>query len=526
MKKDHKKLFDQVQRIYCLITEGEYEEALVTLRHLQRKGRKSKLVKFNKVGLLIDIGTGLKDQKLILEGIDAGKDLLKVDLNNNNKKSLYYNLANGYMALFKIDFSGSKNIKKIIENKELREAKKWLKKSAEESHNLPVKQRLQRWTNYANCLDSLGRGLEALDAYDEVLKLDPNFAMAIGNKGLALRFFADVSGKYYRAAMYIESYQLLKAAIENEDLVKEGCLSAKNEFEEEMRKIEMKFKDTSVLSGSIAHPKYDKSGMSSFEEFYIDFCSANRLFLNLHVHVEDCEASILDPVFISIITPVDDNETFYRLAKYINQIKEDYAVARLLLAQSQFQRNDFDRISRRTTFVNTLDYSDFNIYVGLLKSAFSEAYSIFDKISRFISQYLDLDCKDEKNLYFRDIWKVRNEDNKMVIRPEIIDSKNISLYALYDIYLDFQGEEYQIISRIRNSSEHERLIIHSSQWNGQEDKNNIRYDSMLSETLRLFQLGRAAVIYLINFVQMREMRKKQDTPGLVPEIIVDTLQSF
>jgi len=48
----------------------------------------------------------------------------------------------------------------------------------------------------------------------------------------------------------------------------------------------------------------------------------------------------------------------------------------------------------------------------------------------------------------------------------------------------------------------------------------------LSETLRLFQLGRAAVIYLINFVQMREMRKKQDTPGLVPEIIVDTLQSF
>ena len=266
--------------------------------------------------------------------------------------------------------------------------------------------------------------------------------------------------------------------------------------------------------------------MRPFEKFYIDFCSSNRLFLNLHIHVEGCEASILDPVFIRIITTVHDNETFYWLAKYINQIKEDYIVARLLLAQSQYHREDFDRISRRTTFVNTLDYSDFNVYVGLLKSAFSEAYSIFDKIARFISQYLDLDCKEQKKLYFSDIWEVSDEKDNRVIRPEIVNSDNISLYALYDIYLDVKKGVYQRITQIRNSSEHERLIIHNSQWVAQEDKENITYDSMLSETLKLLKLVRVSIIYLINAVQIRETRKTHETTGIVPEIFVDTTQTL
>ncbi|GAI13236.1 unnamed protein product, partial [marine sediment metagenome] len=60
------------------------------------------------------------------------------------------------------------------------------------------------------------------------------------------------------------------------------------------------------------------------------------------------------------------------------------------MVQSQFKRDDFDRISKRTTFVNTLDYSIFNIYIGLLKSAFKEAYNILDKISRFINEYYKL----------------------------------------------------------------------------------------------------------------------------------------
>ncbi|GAH88502.1 unnamed protein product, partial [marine sediment metagenome] len=47
------------------------------------------------------------------------------------------------------------------------------------------KLRKQIWTNYGNCLDTLGRTIEALYAYDEVLKIDSNFPMAMGNKAMS-----------------------------------------------------------------------------------------------------------------------------------------------------------------------------------------------------------------------------------------------------------------------------------------------------------------------------------------------------
>ena len=247
--------------------------------------------------------------------------------------------------------------------------------------------------------------------------------------------------------------------------------------------------------------------------------------MNFHIHEEECEASIVDPIFIRMITPTHDNQTFYNLAKHINQIKEDYIVARLLLAQSQFKREDLNRISKRTTFVNTLDYSMFNIYIGLLKSAFKEAYNILDKIYRFIKEYYKLDVGG--NIYFTTIWQYKNDKNERKIRPEIINSKNVSLYALYDIFLDFKSGYYKRIQRIRNASVHERLVIYDSgltNWDNKEDKYNIGHETMLSQTIKLLQLVKSSIIYLINFVQLEEDKKKKDSTGLIASMYVDTTQ--
>jgi len=286
--------------------------------------------------------------------------------------------------------------------------------------------------------------VEALYAYDEALKIDHGFPMALGNKAMAMRFFADISGdeaKSYREAVYIKSYQILMSVLKNKDLVKFCGIAAKKGFENEIQQITRRFENESLLSRNLEHPQYDLSHATSFEKFYIEFCSKHKLFLNFHIHENEGEASIVDPIFISMVTPIDDNETFYNLAKHINQIKEDYATARLLLVQSQFKRGDFDNISKRTTFLNTKDDSMFNIYIGLLKSAFKEAYNILDKISRFINEYYKLGI--EGNIYYTTIWQDGNNKNERKIRPEIVNSKNISLYALYDIFLDFKLGYYK-----------------------------------------------------------------------------------
>jgi tetratricopeptide (TPR) repeat protein len=494
--KKKQKTEKEIYFISALINKGDYQKALNCLRVLEAKNYNNKSIKFNMASLLIDIGFGLKNSKIVREGIDKGEKLLKDPSCKDLKANLYYNCANGYMSIYQIEYDKKRG------------------EAIKELNNFDFKLRNQLWTNYGNCLDSLGRGIEALYAYEEALKIDSNFSMALGNKAKAMRFFADISG-IYRVAVYIKSYQMLKSILENEDLIEFGGIAAKRSFENEIKQIEKKFKDKSLLSKNLEHPQYDLTHATSFETFYIEFCSKHKLFLNFHIHEDKCEASIVDPIFISLITSVDDNKTFYDLAKYINQIKEDYATARLLLVQSQFKRVDFNNISKRTTFVDTLDYSIFNIYLGLLKSAFKDAYNILDKIAQFINEYYGLGIKDD--IYFKKIWQYEVSKKVWKIRPKIINSKNISLYSLYDIFLDFKSGYYGKIREIRNALTHERLVIYDSsiltKWDNKNDKYNIGYDTMLSQTIKILQLIKSSIIYLINFVQLEENKKRKDSTG-------------
>lgn len=519
------KVVQEMGAISDLIVNGAHQKALNRLRDLVAENRENRRVEFHKVGFLVDIGLGLGNSDIVREGIAQGDRLLK-DPYLKNRELVCYNTANGYAALFQLEYDRSGGVEQVVDNENQQKCKYLLREALKGANHLDSDLRKQTWTNYGNCLDSLGRTVEAFYAYDEALSIDSEFPMALGNKAIAVTFFADISGAY-REAMYIKSYQMLKSALARRDLVTFGGIEAKKRFKDEVRRIEQLFKDKSVLSRSLEHPPYDTTHATGFEEFYLDFCSDHKLFLNLHVHEEKCESSIVDPIFISLITPIDDNETFYELSKHVNQIKEDYAVARLLLVLSQFRRQDLDRISTRTTFANTLDYSIFNIYVGLLKSAFKEAYSILDKLAVFVNEYYDIGLK-EKDVHFystrdyRCVWREKHR-----ARDKVVQSKNPSLYALYDIFLDFDSNHYKRSQDIRNALVHRKLVVYDSaltDWDNREDVHNVGYESMLSETVRLLRLVRSAIVYLINFVQLEERRKAQDSTGPFPPMYVNTTQ--
>jgi len=512
--KNKQKNEKEIQVISDLINKGDYRKALNCLRNLEVKNSNNKSMKFNTASLLVDIGLGLINPKIVREGIDKGDKLLKDSSCKDLKANLYYNCANGYMSLFQLEYDKKRGFEQLINNKNLQNAKSYFRNAIKEVDDFDFKLRSQLWTNYGNCLDSLGRGIEALYAYEEALNINSSFSMALGNKAKAMRFFADISG-IYRAAVYIESFQILMSILDNKDLIEYGGIAAKRSFEREIKQIESKFKDKSLLTTNLIHPKYNLKNVTSFEKFYIEFCSEHKLFLIFYIHKDKCEASIVDPIFISLITSIDDKNTFINLAKYINQIKEDYSTARLLLVQSQFKRRDFDNISKRTTFVNTLDYSIFNIYIGLLKNSFKEAYNVLDKIARFINEYYGLGIKGD--ISFNKIWHYKVSKGDYKIRSKVFNSKNISLYSLYDIFLDFKSGYYEKIREIRNALTHERLVIYDSsiltKWDNKNNKYNIGYDTMLSQTIKLLQLIKSSIIYLINFVQLEENKKRKDSTG-------------
>jgi predicted alpha-1,2-mannosidase len=118
----------------------------------------------------------------------------------------------------------------------------------------------------------------------------------------------------------------------------------------------------------------------------------------------------------------------------------------------------------------------FNIYIGLLKSSFKEAYNILDKIARFINEYFYLGLKEEDNIYFtrRDLWKDNIYKKKWKTKLEIKESNNSSLCAIYDINLDLNYKKgyYKSLRKIRNKLVHEKLIIHNPDWEGKEDDYN------------------------------------------------------
>lgn len=516
--KETSSLVKELETIHQLIGDGEYTDALRRIEECENKYANEPAWIFNKVGFLIDAGLHLGNKEIVQKAISEGEILLVDKRFVKQQATVLYNLSNGYAHLFRLAESSS-GLAAIPKSTNLQKSKQYLREMLSRS-DIDQLQRTKTLVNYANELDHLGRGIEAIYAYDEALFIDPNFSMAIANKAKALRTFAEVSGKY-RGAIYAYAYQEIKSVIDNEDILQVGGIAAKRGFEKELEFIESRFKDKSVLMEKLKHHSYNANDLSDFEKFYIDFCIRKKLFLNFHIHHSECEAAIDDPIFIRMITKIEDDLTFYNFAKYINQIKEDYAVARLSLVQSQYRQTDFDNISQRTDFVNALDHSQFNLYVGLLKSAFREAFNILDKIAVFINDYYNLGLREDR-IYFTSVWQKEGK-----IREEILKSQNMSLYALYDIYLDFKAGEYKRIKDIRNALTHRRLVVFDSiitDWDKKNDKHNIGYDTMLDQTNELMRLTKSTIIYLINFVNIEENKKRGE--GFIPQMDADTSQLF
>jgi hypothetical protein len=211
-------------------------------------------------------------------------------------------------------------------------------------------------------------------------------------------------------------------------------------------------------------------------------------------------------------------------------VKEDFSVARLLLFQSQFKRDDLIRISRRTTLVNTPIDGTFNLYMGLLKAAFKEVYGILDKIAVFMNKYYNIGL-DDRCVCFdsfkssESIWK----NDRHEIRKEISGSANPSLYALYDIALDFNSRDYERYRRIRNSLVHRKLVVllpDASSDHRVDHDERISYDVLVAHTIGLFQIVRSAIVYLVNGVQFEELRDSKYSTHKVALVQFDTEQTF
>lgn len=144
---------------------------------------------YNINGIIVNIGTELRNIKIITYAIKRLQKLIKKNKQNELFDKLYYDLGNAILTKADIKFGTNPKINDLINSTEYYEARKYYSKVRDPKYLLPS------YTNIANILEKFGRNYEAIMFYDKALKIDPNFGMALGNKGIALTYYFSLSSK-------------------------------------------------------------------------------------------------------------------------------------------------------------------------------------------------------------------------------------------------------------------------------------------------------------------------------------------
>lgn len=365
-----KQALQVVGRVMDATAKRDVARALKLLSELEVRFSDTVNYMINGPACLIETGRLSADPTLVQRGIDLGsRALLTLPEDSEYRGSLHFNIGNGYYSLFSLDQGSGKAID-FYSYQPLHSAKSHFRQALD-ANTLTDDVKKQARMNLANALDSLGRTVEAIHSYERVLAVGNPFPMAQANLGQALTTFAAICGEY-RAATLHQAYSLIKGALsQREQVLAIGGQSAVEFFEKRMGEIAARFDDPAVLNTPIQHPPLNMNRLTKVEQEYHHFCHENRLFLNFHIHTSEvlCTASVVDNIMFSLFGRAPfESSRFVHLAKYVNQMKEDFATARYLLFQSMQTRPHVTRISHLTKYVDTLDFMENSLYLGLSRS--------------------------------------------------------------------------------------------------------------------------------------------------------------
>jgi tetratricopeptide (TPR) repeat protein len=285
--------------------------ALEAVRQIQALGP-NYLISYYSSGLLIDIGSVLNDEKLVEEGKSLlEKDYQEIVNDDRLAPTGVYNLANAYLCLFYFQLAKKQEIF-FLKKDNLDSAKYYYRKALQfkSGNNLTA----QILVNLGNCFDNIGRVVEALECYDQALSLRPNFGMALGNKGKALYFYADLCGEH-QGTFIMEAYTLLKSA--KSALTPEAAFG----FSETLKIIEQRGRNL-PLDNPPKFPGCSIKGKTSLERYLIDFCLRNQLYLNVCNFCKKCDAAIGDTITIRTMTVPANDYSYLTLSSYLNEIKK------------------------------------------------------------------------------------------------------------------------------------------------------------------------------------------------------------
>lgn len=385
--------------------------------------------------------------------------------------------------------------------------------------------RAQATTNLANTLNNLGRSVEAIELYDEALKAEPRFAMALGNRGLArARFAAEIYDKRHAGAILVSASDDLAAAIASGAIWDGDYPEARHLFSSKAKQIDAAVGGIEKLRKTIDWDGFSL-GKTKAERKFRAWCLQRRLFVNPLNVIEARPFAATDRITLPAHNAkIEDPPHF--IAWY-NQLKQEFAAARFLCFEGEisdhphFADNDL-------ALVDTQDFPAFGLSYEKTRLAFRCAYGILDKVAGFINAYFQLNEPPEK-VSIRSIWR----KGKVLPRPEFATMQNLHLRGLYWLAMDVIGDvpsdqdsitpDAAHLKALRNALEHRCLILRvfdSGQPMGVVETTDV--ETFRLHTLQILKLARAALLYLPLAVHREEaLRDENKNQTLVMPMVLN-----
>ena len=441
--------------------------------------------------LYIDLGAVKQDENLIINGISLIENNFDEMMKIITLSSLYFNLANGYStyySLTKNKLFNNENI--IIKTKNL------YKKALElcESLHLTV----EILVNFGNFYNYFGRHIEALELYEDALKLNSTHGMALLNKGQSLIEYRNLMD--HDSPILLDVYNCFKDALNDSNLTYQGKISAERSIQ-----IFEDYNNPSLLAKKRKSKLNINPNYTDLESLSNIFCYNNKLYLNLCNFCQECENSIGDTIAIRrMTTPIKNeeiqNDLFLVLSSYLNQIKMDFISARLNLILYQYEGLDLKFVNDNVVIIDSLNNELHNIKIQLIKDSFKSFYNILDKISFFINEYYNLGI-DQIQIDFKKIWY--SNFKKKDLREDL-NFDNHGLKALFDIHEDILYGEENKFNKIRNALTHRVLKI---KLFSDDEKEVMTEEKLYNTTIELAKLVRNGIIYLMAMIDIDESKK-------------------
>lgn len=417
-------------------------------------------------GKFVDLAANLKDVAEINFVIQFLENLNTTGVTQANLCHLHYFISNAYGII--IEQTISKTEEDWMWEQPLIEKELLNLRLAYQNITTQTDHRIVAFilNNLANRFDNLGRFLLSVDFWNKSFEIFNDSGMALVNTGNSLTYYGS---NYLNDLKYQITFTQLAHQYFKKGLTKQLFPGVSNQVKQRLAVLETNYKP------ALEYPLTRSDYIIDYEPFdYGNWCTEHGLWLNPLSSINtkiDCNKDDLQLLHV-------DQE----LGGYFDSICQDYLYSRKLFFNSRVI-TDEDAGQQK-------------------KSAFREAYSIFDKLAYLLSAIFNPGDINSPRLSFSRMWYVKLDKNKGLLTA-FTEKKNLMLRALYwvskDIYLNEDGFKNMIEPKAKDINSIRNFIEHKSFKFGPQREQNFSLQLPVEEfdehLLKLLKLVRETLFY-------------------------------